>query len=177
MRRVKSAAGWGRNLIEKNIGSPPIWEKPGKRVCTSAARNRGKGKSIEEEAAFQSFAFPSLPSFLPSFWLSVQRIALIPATRILRKARPVRALIESAEINFSCRGRRKVGQHGEKARASGPERANCYQDEYRPLNFNTPSNARLHNFHVYVQYIHGGVYTGCLDSNFDTFTLATIFFN
>ena len=119
-------------------------------TCLYIRREKPRKREIDRGgSSFLELCFP-FPSLLPSFWLSVQRIALIPATRILRKARPVRALIESAEINFSCRGRRKVGQHGEKARASGPERANCYQDEYRPLNFNTPSNARLHNFHVYV---------------------------
>lgn len=51
-----------------------------------------------------------------------------------RGRRAVRALIESVEINFSCRG---------PGRSAGPgrKRANCYQDEYRPLNFNTPSSA------------------------------------
>lgn len=150
MRRVKSAAGWGRNLIEKNIGSPPIGRNRANVFVHPPRETEEKGNRSRRKQLSRALLSLPFPSLLPSFWLSVQRIALIPATRILRKARPVRALIESAEINFSCRDRRKVGQHGEKARASGPERANCYQDEYRPLNFNTPSNARLHNFHVYV---------------------------
>lgn len=65
MRRVKSAAGWGRNLIEKNIGSPPIGRNRANVFVhppreTEEKGNRSRRKQLSR--ALLSLPFP--PSFL-----------------------------------------------------------------------------------------------------------------